>query len=133
MSTQIPGYATKYTILKSGGGAAVAKGKTVTVHATGVIKETGKVFWSTKDPGQEPFTYQAGVGQVKGPLAASHLPCTAYAHCMNTPGHHRLGSGHPRDDTRYACPPLPPRPLLRPPASAPCMQWPARAQARSES
>ena len=39
-------------------------GATVTVHATGVIKETGKKFWSTKDPGQQPFTYQAGVGQV---------------------------------------------------------------------
>ena len=64
MSTQIPGYATKYTILKTGEGAAVAKGKTVTVHATGVVKETGKTFWSTKDPDQEPFTYQAGVGQV---------------------------------------------------------------------
>ena len=64
MSTQIPGYATKYTVLKSGEGAAVAKGKTVTVHATGVVQETGKTFWSTKDPDQEPFTYQAGVGQV---------------------------------------------------------------------
>ena len=39
-------------------------GATVTVHATGVVKETGKKFWSTKDPGQQPFTYQAGVGQV---------------------------------------------------------------------
>ena len=64
MSTQIPGYATKYSVLKPGMGAAVAKGKTVTVHATGVVEETGKTFWSTKDPGQEPFTYQAGVGQV---------------------------------------------------------------------
>jgi len=34
------------------------------VHATGVVKETGKKFWSTKDPGQKPFTYQAGVGKV---------------------------------------------------------------------
>ena len=24
----------------------------------------GKKFWSTKDPGQQPFTYQAGVGGV---------------------------------------------------------------------
>ena len=51
-------------ILKEGSGAAVAKGATVTVHATGVVKETGKKFWSTKDPGQQPFSYQAGVGQV---------------------------------------------------------------------
>ena len=42
----------------------VAKGDTVTVHATGVVKETDKKFWSTKDPGQQPFTYQAGVGGV---------------------------------------------------------------------
>merc|ERR1711924_125695 len=55
---------TKYTILKPGQGPAVAQGNTVTVHATGVVKETGKKFWSTKDPGQEPFTYQVGVGQV---------------------------------------------------------------------
>ena len=34
----------------------------MTVHATGVVKETDKKFWSTKDPGQQPFTYQAGVG-----------------------------------------------------------------------
>merc|ERR1711907_194864 len=39
-------------------------GCTATVHATGVVKETGKKFWSTKDPGQQPFTYQAGVGKV---------------------------------------------------------------------
>ena len=34
------------------------------MHATGVIKESGKKFWSTKDAGQRPFTYQAGVGNV---------------------------------------------------------------------
>merc|ERR1712070_84552 len=65
MTTPAPGCnGTAYTILKPGQGPAVAQGNTVTVHATGVVKETGKKFWSTKDPGQEPFTYQAGVGQV---------------------------------------------------------------------
>merc|ERR1712087_79926 len=44
--------------------AEVSKGCTATVHATGVVKETGKKFWSTKDPGQRPFSYQAGVGKV---------------------------------------------------------------------
>ncbi|EGB08636.1 hypothetical protein AURANDRAFT_8640, partial [Aureococcus anophagefferens] len=39
-------------------------GSNATVHATGVVKETGKKFWSTKDPGQQPFSYQAGVGGV---------------------------------------------------------------------
>ena len=60
----IPGYQTTYEILKSGSGAKVEARKTVTVHATGVVTETGKKFWSTKDPGQKPFTYQAGVGAV---------------------------------------------------------------------
>ena len=60
----IAGLATTFQTKKAGSGAAVAAGNTVTVHATGVVKETGKKFWSTKDPGQEPFTYQAGVGGV---------------------------------------------------------------------
>ena len=37
---------------------------TAQVHATGVVAETQKKFWSTKDAGQQPFTYQAGVGGV---------------------------------------------------------------------
>ena len=36
----------------------------VAVHATGTVKETGKKFWSTKDPGAESFAFQAGVGGV---------------------------------------------------------------------
>ena len=44
-----------------GSGKEITKGSTATVHATGVVKESGQKFWSTKDPGQEPFTYQAGV------------------------------------------------------------------------
>ena len=48
-----------------GSGKEITKGSTATVHATGVVKESGQKFWSTKDPGQEPFTYQAGVGQVR--------------------------------------------------------------------
>ena len=65
MGTPAPGCnGTVFNILKEGSGTEVKKGATVTVHATGVVKESGKKFWSTKDPGQEPFTYQAGVGQV---------------------------------------------------------------------
>merc|ERR1719163_91697 len=61
----LPGYKTTKQILKEGnGGAEVTQGCTATVHATGVVKETGAKFWSTKDPGQQPFTYQAGVGKV---------------------------------------------------------------------
>ena len=33
------------------GSPTIAKGDTITVHATGVVKETDKKFWSTKDPG----------------------------------------------------------------------------------
>jgi len=62
--TELPGYKTVFKTLSEGSGAAVTKGAKVTVHATGVVKESGKKFWSTKDPGQEPFSYLAGVGQV---------------------------------------------------------------------
>ena len=60
----IPGVATTMEILKPGSGPTVSKGDTVTVHAKGTVAETSKVFWSTKDPGQKPFTYDAGVGAV---------------------------------------------------------------------
>ena len=61
----ISGFSTTYKVIKEGdAGAVVAKGSTVAVHATGVVVETGKKFWSTKDPGQQPFQYTAGVGQV---------------------------------------------------------------------
>merc|ERR1711994_726874 len=36
----IPGYQTTFEELKAGSGAKVEKGRTVTVHATGVVKET---------------------------------------------------------------------------------------------
>merc|ERR1739845_7785 len=63
--TVISGYATKFRDIKEGSGQkTVSKNDTVTVHATGIVKETNKKFWSTKDPGQKPFTYKAGVGKV---------------------------------------------------------------------
>lgn len=40
------------------------KGSHVTCHATGSVKETGYKFWSTKDPGQKPFQFPAGLGRV---------------------------------------------------------------------
>ena len=62
------GLLTTFRDLKLGseadGSGVVVAGATVTVHATGVVVETGKAFWSTKDPGQQPFQYQAGVGSV---------------------------------------------------------------------
>ena len=46
------------------GAAVVSKGDSVTVHAKGTVAESQKKFWSTKDAGQQPFTYKAGVGGV---------------------------------------------------------------------
>jgi U3 small nucleolar RNA-associated protein 21 len=74
MATKLPGYETTVMTVKEGSGAKIAKGDRATVHATGVVKETGKKFWSTKDPGQEPFSYQAGVGQVLY-IRAAAAPC----------------------------------------------------------
>ena len=65
----IPGVETTYETLKAGSGPTVAARDTVTVHATGTVVSVDppKKFWSTKDPGQQPFTYQAGVnGVIKG-------------------------------------------------------------------
>ena len=61
----IKGFDTTFQVVTEGSGEpAVLKGSKVTVHATGVVEETGKKFWSTKDPGQQPFEYTAGVGSV---------------------------------------------------------------------
>ena len=61
---EIPGYKTTYELVTSGKGKTVSKGSKVKVHATGTVLETGKKFWSTKDAGQQPFEYTAGVGGV---------------------------------------------------------------------
>ena len=60
----LPGFATTYKTIRPGSGEAVSKGDTITVHATGIVQQTNKKFWSTKDAGQKPFQYQAGVGAV---------------------------------------------------------------------
>jgi peptidylprolyl isomerase len=61
----IPGVKTTYSVVKEGAGdAVVAKNSKVKVHATGTVIETEKKFWSTKDKGQQPFEYTAGVGGV---------------------------------------------------------------------
>ncbi len=54
------------TLIRSGSGALPRKGQTVTVHCTGYGKNGNlqAKFWSTKDPGQQPFSFQVGVGQV---------------------------------------------------------------------
>jgi peptidylprolyl isomerase len=37
------------------------------VHCTGRLT-TGRKFWSTKDPGQQPYTFQVGLGKVTPPV-----------------------------------------------------------------
>ena len=62
----LPGYETTIRTVREGASdaATVAAEDVVTVHATGTVEQTMKTFWSTKDDGQQPFTYQAGVGGV---------------------------------------------------------------------
>lgn len=54
------------TIIKDGSDVRPSQGSNVTVHCTGYGKEgdLSKKFWSTKDPGQKPFTFRIGMGQV---------------------------------------------------------------------
>ena len=53
-------------IIAEGSGPQCKKGQLVTVHCTGYgkDKDLNSKFWSTKDPGQEPFTFKVGLGQV---------------------------------------------------------------------
>ena len=54
------------TVIKEGNGVKPKKGQAVTVHCTGYGKnrDLNTKFWSTKDPGQEPFTFSVGMGEV---------------------------------------------------------------------
>mmetsp|Transcript_17417 Transcript_17417/g.37627 ORF Transcript_17417/g.37627 Transcript_17417/m.37627 type:complete len:113 (+) Transcript_17417:46-384(+) len=54
------------TILQEGTGPAVKAGQTVIVHCTGFGKnhDLNVPFWSTKDPGQQPFSFRLGQGEV---------------------------------------------------------------------
>ena len=55
------------TITKEGNGQKPEKGQYVTVHCTGYGKnrDMNVKFWSTKDPGQQPFTFRVGMGEVR--------------------------------------------------------------------
>lgn len=54
------------TVLREGYGPMPQRGQTVTVHCTGYGKNNDLrvPFWSTKDPGQKPFSFQLGLGRV---------------------------------------------------------------------
>ena len=56
----------KKTPIKAGNGQKPTKGTNVTVHCTGYGKnrDLSAKFWSTKDPGQQPFTFRVGMGEV---------------------------------------------------------------------
>ena len=53
-------------IKKQGSGEFPRKGDQVTVHCTGYGKngDLSVPFWSTMDPGQQPFTFKIGLNQV---------------------------------------------------------------------
>ncbi|KAL8554944.1 hypothetical protein ACS0TY_002941 [Phlomoides rotata] len=70
-------------LLKAGTGPKPVAGQNVTVHCTGFGKngDLTKKFWSTKDPGQKPFSFQIGKGNVIKAIYLSvgflHLDCIA--------------------------------------------------------
>jgi len=47
----------------AGNGPTPQRGQNVTVHCTGILTESNKKFWSTKD-NNEPFSFRVGLGQV---------------------------------------------------------------------
>jgi peptidylprolyl isomerase len=53
-------------LIRPGTGAKPTRGQTVTVQCTGFgkNKDLSQKFWSTKDPGQQPFKFKIGLGQV---------------------------------------------------------------------
>jgi FKBP-type peptidyl-prolyl cis-trans isomerase len=52
-------------LLREGRGPPPRAGDTITVHCTGSLSgPSPKKFWSTKDPGQKPFTFDVGLGRV---------------------------------------------------------------------
>ena len=63
---------TKEVVQNAAAGAQrPSKGQLVTVHCTGIVKESGKKFWSTKDPGfihdlLQRYTATAQAEQLKG-------------------------------------------------------------------
>ncbi|CAL1286499.1 unnamed protein product [Larinioides sclopetarius] len=51
-------------VIRPGYGNTPQRGQTITVHCTGCLANPQKKFWSTRDPGQQPFTFQVGLGKV---------------------------------------------------------------------
>ncbi|XP_014668839.1 PREDICTED: peptidyl-prolyl cis-trans isomerase FKBP12-like [Priapulus caudatus] len=51
-------------IVREGTGNYPKAGDSITVHCTGCLTTPPKKFWSTKDAGQQPFTFQVGLRKV---------------------------------------------------------------------
>ncbi|KAI3896212.1 hypothetical protein MKW92_031749 [Papaver armeniacum] len=66
VDTEVEKKGVEKVVLKAGYGPKPSPGQTVTVHCTGYGKDgdMSKKFWSTKDFGQKPFTFQIGQGLV---------------------------------------------------------------------
>ena len=109
----IPGYQTTYEILKSGTGRKAQEEDSVLFHVSGVVKETGKKLWSTKDKkyGQSPThdkvlsnircTGQIGLAQcLLGVQAGEERKVTMPAHELRVPrtGYY-ISIDIPRDGT----------------------------------
>ena len=80
LSNAINGVKTTYEVIKEGpdGDLVVSARDTVTVHATGIVQQTDKKFWSTKDSGQSPFTYMAGVNKVIKGWVGHNMPAIPF-------------------------------------------------------
>ena len=65
-SQQQPGVAKEILVAAPAGARKPNKGDLVTVHCTGYGKnrDLSQKFWSTKDAGQVPFSYNIGLGSV---------------------------------------------------------------------
>ncbi|KAL1479697.1 hypothetical protein MTO96_034804 [Rhipicephalus appendiculatus] len=52
------------TVIQPGIGPRPNVGDSITVHCTGLLTNPPRKFWSTRDPGQQPFSFRVGVGEV---------------------------------------------------------------------
>ncbi len=94
------------TLIREGSGPMPQKGQLVVVHCTGRLSD-GKKFWSTKDPGQNPFQFHVGLGQVLSPILVrvslrhTHDTVLHAGHTGMGPGLHDHAQGRSRSAGVY--------------------------------